>query len=234
MLAVAAPMATELAGIRRAVREPQGRGVAFYVTGVGRAATEAGFARIVAERPDAALLVGFCGGADPELRAGDLHIAAAFRHGSKNGCVPADGALSAAILDAARRSGIRAVNQPSETVNVIADAAFKTELHRSNGVVSVNMEDYWAATAAAASGVPFASVRVVLDTAGQSLPDYLAERDVHPAGVALNAAIRPGRLPALVKLGRQSHLARRNLTRCVLAAIDALDVRPPSLAGVTR
>ena len=226
-------MATELAAVRRAIRDPQSRGVSLCVIGIGKAAAIAGLARIAEADPDAVILAGFCGAVDPNLRTGDLHVAASFHHLGENHSIAANAALSDAILDSARHSGIPVSAQPSATVSAIADASSKAELRRSTAVASVNMEDYWAAAAAKSAGVPFASVRVVLDTADQSLPDYLTEQDVHPAGVALNAAIRPGRLPALVKLGRQSHLARRNLAHCVLATIDALAARQPTFSGVS-
>lgn len=232
MLAIAAPMPTELAGIRRAIRDPQSRGVSLCVIGIGKAAAAAGLARIAQARPDAVILAGFCGAVAPDLRAGDLHVAASFHHPGENRSIAADAALSAAMLDSAHRNGIRACTHPSATVSRVADASDKAELRRSNGVASVNMEDYWAAAAAESAGVPFASLRAVLDTADQSLPDYLASGDADPARVALNAVVRPGRLPSLLHLARQSHLARRNLTRCVLAAIDALASRQPEPSGV--
>ena len=225
-------MATELAAVRRAIRDPQSRGVSLCVIGIGKAATQASLTRIAEANPGAVILAGFCGAVAPNLRTGDLHVAISFLHPDENHSIAADAQLSSAILASAHRSDVHTCTQPSATVSRIADASAKAELRRSTAAASVNMEDYWAAAAAESAGVPFASVRAILDTADQSLPDYLTEQDVHPAGVALNAAIRPSRLPALVKLARQSHLARRNLTRCVLDTIDALAGRQPALSGV--
>lgn len=225
-------MATELAAVRRAIRDPQSRGVSLCVIGIGQAAAIAGLARITAAHPDAVILAGFCGAVAPDLRTGDLHVAISFLHPDETHSIAANAELSAAILDAARRSGIRACTRPSATVSRVADASAKAELRCSTDAASVNMEDYWAAAAAESAGIPFASVRAILDTANQSLPGYLTSQNTHPAGVALNAAIRPSRLPALIKLARQSHLARRNLTHCVLDTIDALAGRQPALSGV--
>lgn len=221
MLAIVSPMATELSGIRRAVREPESRGLCFYVTGIGKAATITGFVPIAQGRPRAVIMAGFCGAVDPHLRTGDLHVAASFRHGENNS-IPADAELSSAMFASARSQGVKVSDAPSITVGSIAGPAAKAELRRSTGIASVNMEDYWAASAAAAAGVPFASVRAVLDTADQSLPEYLTAKDTRPARVVVNAVIRPVRMPTLLKLAMQSRSACRNLTRCVLDTIDAL------------
>ena len=71
-------MATELSGIRRAIRDPESRGIAFSLTGVGAARTRASIQRIAESEPEAIIMVGFCGGADPGLRVGDLHVASAY------------------------------------------------------------------------------------------------------------------------------------------------------------
>jgi len=225
-------MATELAGIRRAIRDPQSRGLRLYVTGIGKTATIAGIASIVQACPNALILAGFCGGADPCLRTGDLHVASSFHHGEDN-AITADAELSSAMLASARHHGVSVSSEPSVTVNNIAGPSAKAELYHSTGVASVNMEDYWAASAAAAAGLPFASVRVVLDTADQSLPEHLTAEDVRTARIAVGAVFRLGRLPGLLRLAMQSHSARRNLTRCVLETIDALAVARPVLTGVS-
>lgn len=214
-------MATELSGIRRAVRDPESRGLCFYVTGIGKTATITGFVTIAQGRPKAVIMAGFCGSTDPDLKTGDLHVAASFRHGENNS-ISADTELSSAMFASARSQGVYVSEEPSITVGSIAGPVAKAELRRSTGIASVNMEDYWAASAAAAAGVPFASVRAVLDTADQSLPEHLTTEDIRPAHVVVNAIIRPGQMPTLLKLAMQSRLACRNLTRCVLDTIDAL------------
>ena len=220
-------MATELAGIRQAIRDPESRGLCLYVTGIGKAATIDGFARIAHDGPKAVIMAGFCGGTDPSLQTGDLHVASSFHHRGEGNSIATDAKLSSAMLASARRRGLNVSNEPSATVNSIAGPVAKAELRRSASAASVNMEDYWAASEAAAAGVPFASVRAVLDTADQSLPKHLTTKDARPARVALNAVIRPVRLLSLLSLAKQSNYARGNLTHCVLDAIDALTLARP-------
>ena len=93
-------------------------------------------------------MVGFCGGADPSLRTGDLHVASAYHNAAAPApdAIAADPGLSAAIITAAQRHGGRPVSmEPSATVATVADPAVKSAVWEATGATSVNMEDYWAA-----------------------------------------------------------------------------------------
>ena len=105
MLAIVAPMATELAGIRRAVRDPNGRGITLDVIGIGRFPATVNVARIAERKPDAMVLVGFCGGATPDLVPGDLHIADSFLGPDRSDSIAADAGLTAGLTYAAQPSG---------------------------------------------------------------------------------------------------------------------------------
>lgn len=234
MLAIAAPMSTELAGIRRAVPNPARSGVAFHIIGVGAAPAVANIAPLIAARPDGLIMAGFCGAADPALRPGDLHIADVFHHPGRPDAIAADADLSARIAAAARQAGIPAITAPSATVDRIANPRVKAAARHDTGAASVNMEDYWAAGAAAAAGVPFAAVRAVLDTAVEELPAYLAGVGNAPARIVMGLAARPARAPGLLRLARQAHIARRSLTGCLLAAVNALPVPEPTIAAALR
>ncbi len=245
MLAILAPMATELTGIRRHVGAPAHTHVSLHVTGIGRQATlnslstiavkrldakrsiatfvDAMFPGAIPDAPDAMLMVGFCGAADPSLRTGDLHIATSFRLSAQPGEIPADPNLHSALCAVARRQDGSINTQPSSTVLTIADAATKATHRQSLGAASVNMEDYWAAEVAADASIPFASIRVVLDTADEALPGYLTAGN--PALVAMGAVTHPHHLLRLTKLARQARVARRSLTRCVA---DFVNSRPPA------
>ena len=227
MLFILAPMAVEAAGIQRALRRLPDARAGVRVTGIGRERAAAGVAQAAAEGATAILAAGFCGALDPALRAGDLHIAGEFHangHSDDHGCVPVDAIPADARLAARLRAAAPdAAAGPSVTVAGIAQPDAKATLWQTGAGRSVNMEDYWAAQAAAGAGLPFASVRAVLDTAGQSLPDCLtADGITGGAGtlrLALGVAGHPGRAPALARLARQSRQAQQRLTRCVMAAL---------------
>ena len=227
MLFILAPMAVEAAGIQRALRRLPDARAGVRVTGIGRERIAAGVAQAAAEGATAILAAGFCGALDPALRAGDLHIAGEFHangHSGDYGGVPVDAIPADARLTARLRAAAPdAAAGPSVTVAGIAQPDAKATLWQTGAGRSVNMEDYWAAQAAAGAGLPFASVRAVLDTAGQSLPDCLtADGITGGAGtlrLALGVAGHPGRAPALARLARQSRQAQQRLTRCVMAAL---------------
>ena len=237
MLAIVAPMATELSGIRRAIRDPESRGIAFSLTGVGAARTRASIQRIAESEPEAIIMVGFCGGADPGLRVGDLHVASAYHSvgATLSDTISADPDLSASIITAARRRCNRVVcTGPSATVDAVAGAAVKLAVHEATGAASVNMEDYWAADVARAAGVPFASIRAVLDTAGEHLPDWISENGESAVRIIGRLASHPRRVPGLIRIARQVMIARRNLTCCVAGLIDTLGSPRRSLWAAPR
>ena len=227
-------MATELAGIRRAVRDPHGRGVTLDVIGIGRSPATANVARIAERKPDAIVLVGFCGGADPDLVPGDLHIADSFLGPGRSDSIAADAGLTAGLSSAAKPTGGRVVTGPSATVAAVAGAGLKSELYESAGARSVNMEDYWVAHTARAAGVPFASVRAVLDQARVELPGYVADSGGKSVPVALGVAAHPGRALGLWRLARLAHTARNSLTRAVLAAVTSPSGLRPALSEALR
>jgi hypothetical protein len=95
------------------------------------------------------------------------------------------------------------------------------------------MEDYWAASAARSVEVPFASVRAVLDMAADALPDYLSSDGSNTIRLARGLATHPGRASTLFRLARQARIARRSLTRCVLAWLEAWKTHKTSLTTVS-
>ena len=227
-------MATELAGIRRAIRDPQGRGMTLDVIGIGKFPATANVARIAERKPDAIVLVGFCGGGDPDLVPGDLHIADSFLGPDRSDSIVADAGLTAGLSSAAKAAGGRVVAGPSATVAAVASASLKSELYESAGAVTVNMEDYWVAHTARAAGVPFASVRAVLDPARVELPGYVADSGGKAAPVALGLAGHPGRMLGLWRLARQARAARNSLTVAVLAGVASPSGLRPALAEAPR
>ena len=126
------------------------------------------------------------------------------------------------------------VGAPSTTVSSVAGIVIKSAVYSALGAVSVNMEDYWAARAARSAGVPFASVRAVLDTADQELPPWVSLYARNPRRAAWGLATHPGRLPTLLHLWRQAELARRQLTRCLLTAVEILVPNQSSCVAVFR
>lgn len=219
MLAILAPTATELGGIRRVVGNVGVAAITLHVSGIGRSATLRACNEIAACKPDVIIMTGFCGATDPGLNTGDLHIAGKFIHGEETACLPSDFGLQSTLLSAATSCALAICAEPSATINHVADAAEKATLRDSLGVASVNMEDYWAAGTAARAGIPFVSLRAVLDTAGESLPSFLTDGNKSSRRIVWDAVVNPARTAGTVRLAKQAHVARRNLARCISHAI---------------
>lgn len=230
MLAIVAPMAIEATAIRRALYRIPDAGAMLQISGIGRERVAAAITRLadLPQRPDAVIMAGFCGALEPGLNTGDIHIAPSFYTPGQPEPIAADASLIAAVMDAAvicvGVDGVAAAQAPSVTVSAIAQPEAKADLRRYGA--TVNMEDYWAAQAAADAGIPLVAVRAVLDTAGQSLPAYAGAAvdrpGLIPVKMAAGIARYPGRLSELLRLRRQMMQARRSLTRCVLASASAL------------
>ena len=227
-------MATELSGIRRAIRDPERRGITFGLTGIGAARAQQGIRQVAESQPEAIIMLGFCGGGDPDLAVGDLHVASCFKATGATGSIAADPELLSVWLSSARNCGAKVVSGPSATTDAVAGAAAKSQLYRSAGVASVNMEDYWAADTARAFGIPFVSVRAVLDDAATELPKHLPENPDNVTRTLAGLAVHPERIPGVLHLARLARTARNSLTRCALEAIDCLTSSRPELSAVSR
>lgn len=223
-------MATEVTGIRRAIRG-RGNGAAFLrVTGVGKRRTQTSVAALAAESPTAIVMVGFCGACSPQLRTGDLHVAQAFRAGGPSVPIAADQMLTETIATWASWNNHSLAVGPSMTVDGIATPSEKASIHAATGAMSVNMEDYWAAKAASDYGIPFASVRAVLDGVDDELPDFLGNMGDGMLDALRGMASHPGGVPSLIRLGGKARVARRSLTGCVKGVLEFPSTRPAATA----
>ena len=227
-------MAIELAAIRRSVPDHAARDISFSVLGVGKKPVQSSIRAVVESRPDAVVLVGFCGGADPDLEPGDIHVAQSFLCPDLTDAVEADAELHAHLSRASENVGANVVTGPSATVDAIANRGVKSRLYRIAEAASMNMEDYWVARAARSTAVPFASVRAVLDTADVELPEYLSAQPGRSSSMLRSLIVHPSRIPTIVRLAHLARIARHSLTRCVLAAIESLSSERSALLAVPK
>ena len=245
MIAVLAAMSRELAGFERRLtgRERasagvrplrlgywRGKRVLLCRTGMGKRAE--GVLRAVLEdhRPLLVLSVGVCGALDPKLRAGDLVLCQTVQVASSGdhhaAPVHSDDGLLSQALAAAEAGGLRARVGQSLTVDrVVGEPAEKEALRESRGLDVVEMESYWVGMVARESGLPFLTVRVVLDEQSDTLPALLGV--VQPDGSqrlwrALPYALKhPGQLPLILSMAVSERRALGNLTRFLEAFVGA-------------
>ena len=146
-------------------------------------------------RPRAVLLLGFAGAVEPALKPGDLILSNRYYRaapsvesalhmadcpsGSRHQYddpefLDPDPWMRQQAVDSVQETALHFSSLPSLTVDRVIDSPEdKRAAFDRYSVATVNMEDYWAAAAAQEAGVPFLSVRAVLDVAGQRLPDLV-------------------------------------------------------------
>ena len=231
-LIVAASLGTELAGLQQEVEGkaypkrdwPQ---VEFHLLGVGPERSGASTAQMLESRRDVdgVLLLGIAGGLDPRLETGSVVLAE--RYAMSTGA-DGDDPVLAADEDMRRMAGRAAAGLGMPTYHgtsvtvghLVREPRERDELRRIYDADSVNMEDYRTAAAAANAGVPFLSVRVVLDPASQRLPAYLEELSRAKYGIFTKVLAMPWRIPTLWGLKNQLMLCRTIITRLGVAYLE--------------
>ena len=231
---VAASMEQELSGLRREMLEIEDvtgtrPTMEFRVLGVGPDRAGAALAALLESRDsqdskvDGVLVLGVAGGVDPKLESGDLLLANRYslQDGSALGAGQAirpDPEMLKSAQQAALDLSMPVFAGGSLTVDhLVAEPEERVDLRAQYQVDSVNMEDYRVAEAAQKASVPFLAVRVVLDTASESLPGYLPGLAKSRYKVITNVLLMPWRIPTMLRLKRQLELGQMVLTNFAVA-----------------
>ena len=156
---------------------------------------------------------GVAGGLAPALRTGDWVVAStileaqSIRH--------TDAAWSSKLLDliaGACYAPILGVDAP------VAQPATKRELHGATGAAAVDMESHVVARVAAAHGLAFASVRVIVDAADRTIPRAAllgmgSGGPTNVSAVLCDLVARPAQLSPLARLAWDAFAARAEMLR---------------------
>jgi hopanoid-associated phosphorylase len=184
---------------------------------------------------------GIAGGLATSLRPGDWVVASAILQSQS--ARPTDAAWSKNLLNAiggAHYAPIVGVDVP------VADPAAKRELHRTTGAAAVDMESHVVAELAAAHGLAFAALRVIVDPAERAIP-RAALAGIGTGARADGAAVlrdlisRPSQLPSLMRVSFDAFIARSEMVRVRqllgphfgLAPLAPTDPISAELAGAT-
>jgi adenosylhomocysteine nucleosidase len=231
---VVAALEAEARTLGRAVRRYDGLsslrdGALLAVSGMG-AAPAAVAARNLIDAGAAALMsFGFAGGLDPHLSAGSVVLPDEIISGDGARFLTAAGWCGQLRLSILGRRPVVAgklltVSQP---IDQIAD---KARAFRDTGAVAVDMESLGVAEVAAVHGLPFAAIRVIVDTAADVLPPAVMAASLggrlSMRRLAGGLAAAPLDVLALIRLAQRYRAATRSLT-----AVARADLPAPFAAG---
>lgn len=226
MIVFAVPMEREVpAGLRRGTSAP----VRVCVTGIGRTRASSTLESFLDGNPGTAgvVVIGFAAALRDALHTGDLVVARCLLTADNGEAMDCDESLFRAAEAALERSG--ACYWAGDTLTVepaLRTAGQKLSHGNKTGALVATMEDYWLGQACAHRGVPFISVRSVLDVATQELPAFVTELggrsiSVQMACVVLNLVMRPRHVPALLNLRKQAGEAQDSLSTFAISFLDA-------------
>lgn len=206
----------------RAARALSAAGWSVVTSGMGRANAYAAAARLCDQGMRRLLVWGVAGALDTRLQAGDV-VLPEWVLMDDGTCWPVHGQWHAdlgAILPAT------AVTGGMLTVDAAITApGDKQRLGRATGAASVDMEAAAVARCAHERGLPFAVVRVIVDSADQAIPAAVvqAQDDAYPSlNVARRLATHPREVAQVATLAHNMRRARCRLTE--LAGRLAADV----------
>ena len=218
MIAIVAAMKDEVRRLRSLDRHTKGK-VGVTVTGVGRdkavAATELLFSG--SPRPSFVLSLGFSGALSDDLNTGDLVLARHLHLLDGASSLDVDNRYYQLAEEAIHENVLPYVRRDTLTVpKLVRTRSERERLAQAYNAQAVSMEDYWICNAAAMAGVPFLSVKAVLDTTNQELPPYVEEimwqRERRQGmKIIFGSMAHPLRIPTLLSLGHAARKAQRSL-----------------------
>lgn len=171
------------------------------LTGMGPRNAEKAIRKAIAGEPPALVLsCGFAGGLRPGLESGTVVFASSGIAALETALAGA-GALPARFHCATR---------------VATTAEEKRALRKSTGADAVEMESKVICAVCHERNIPCATVRVILDTAEENLPldfNFLMtpEHQLRYVRLATTLLAAPGKIPALMRLQKQSRAAAEKL-----------------------
>ncbi|HTX21064.1 MAG TPA: hypothetical protein VMD27_04255 [Candidatus Aquilonibacter sp.] len=188
----------EAAPFRSGLR--RGHDVSILVTGIGRVNAEKSVREFLSKNsPDVVFTCGFAGGLNPDLKLGEVIFEAS------------DESLRTKFFFAGAKSA------KFFCANRIATTAVeKKKLREQTGADVVEMESAAIHGVCTEKSIPCVTIRVVSDTANEDLPlDFnalaKADKNLDFGKLFLAIAKSPGKIPALMKLQKQTQFAAEKL-----------------------
>jgi adenosylhomocysteine nucleosidase len=156
---------------------------------------------------------GVAGGLAADLRPGDWVVASSIV--TSDATRATDAAWSGRLRDAIKGCRYAAI---VGTDTPVADPAVKRSLHRTTGAAAVDMESHFVARVAAAHGLSFTALRVIVDPAERIIPPAaLVGMGSGPradsVAVLRELIARPSQLSKLIRISLDAFIARAEMQR---------------------
>lgn len=207
--------------------------VRVVLTGVGPERARSVIARALQWEPNVCVSSGVAGSLRATYRVGEVFVAREVMELESGRTIAADREL----VEAAERRGIRLAERLLSSANMVVTAEGKNRLGRM--AEAVEMESFAVLTEAAARKVPAVAIRAISDAADQDLPmEFSGALDdqgkVKASKVARSLARAPHKLPALLRLGRDTRVAATKLAEFLDGYIVDLAARGDRLAEMAE
>lgn len=189
--------------------------ISILITGMGRDnSRRASLERLKEITPAFVMTCGFAGGLNPELSIGDVIFTTQDRE------------LEAQLL-AAKANPAR-FHCAARIATTVAE---KAQLRRDTGADAVEMESAAFEEICRECGIRFAIVRVISDTAREDLPldfNQLSRPDwsLDYGKLAWTVAKSPGKIPAMLRLQKNSRFAAERLAEVLMKAVASDSAAP--------
>lgn len=210
--------------------------VRVVLTGIGAAPAKRVAANALAWHPDVCVSAGFAGSLRSSYSREDVFVPREVMELESGRTLETDRALCAV----AEARGLRVIDRLLSASTMILTASGKGRLGRM--AEAVEMESFAILTEAAARKVPTTVIRAISDSADEDLPMDLGvvldeAGKVDGSKLVRRLARSPHKIPALVRLGRNSHRAAKKLAHFLDAFVYDLaqdPARRAALAEATR
>jgi len=184
--------------------------VRVVLTGVGPERARSVIAKALQWEPNVCISSGVAGSLRATYRVGEVFVAREVMELESGRTIATDREL----VEAAERRGVRVAERLLSSANMVITAEGKGRLGRMAG--AVEMESFAVLTEAASRKIPGVAIRAISDAADQDLPmDFNGVLDdegkVKTSKVVRSLARAPHKLPALLRLGRDTKLAATKL-----------------------
>ena len=194
------------------------------LTGMGKANAEKSIrAALEANRPSLVITCGFAGGLNPQLVTGDVVFEIGRSRGDETQIKTESETPHVVSYDKLIAAGAREGKfHCADKVAVTAEE--KWALWQTTGADAVEMESEIIRKICREQKIPSATVRVILDTAGEDLPlDFNAlmtpDLQMDFGKLAWTIMKSPGKIGALVRLQKQSRAAAEKLSEVLQAVV---------------